>query len=119
MSDKAKRRHLLISFGPGSINSYELDGDYLVGRLFGLFSVCRIHLAAVHYLRLASHAETPTAFMVLNWLHFLPHKKNSKALYVLQTRLKYRIFMRLDSKSHFLLRTEIGRHAVENTPMAA
>ena len=119
MRDNVQRRQVLVAFGFGSICSYELSGEYLVGRLFGLFTVLRIHLGAVHYLRIATRSEIPGTFMLFNWINFLPHRKILYPVYVLQTRLKHRLFLKLDSRAHFSLRQAIGRNAIQDVRIAA
>ena len=110
---------VISSFGFGSLYSYELSGDYLVGRLFGLIPAVRIHLAAVHYLRLATKSEIPAFSMLFKWVHFLPNRKTVSPLYVLQTRSRHRIFLKMDSGAHFRLRRVIGRYAIQNNRIAA
>lgn len=103
----------LSPFGPGSLFSYELSGEHIIGRLFGIAPLLNIHLGAVHYLRLATPTETPPFFLLFNWVQFLSYRRAVRPVYVLQTRSRHRIFLKLDSGTHFRLRQAIGRHAAQ------
>lgn len=109
----------LSSIGIGSLYSYKVSGEYLVGKLFGLFPTVHVHLGAVHYLRLAGMNETSPLFLLFNWIHFMPHRRSACPVYILQTRSRHRIFLRLDGATHFRLRTDIGRHTARQMRMAA
>ncbi|MEE9369318.1 MAG: hypothetical protein V3V05_10735 [Pontiella sp.] len=97
-----------VSFG--SLCSYELCGDQIIGRLFGFIPVVKIHLAAVYYLRLATKSEVTPLYYTFNWLQFLPHRRSLRPVYVLQTRTRHRIFLKLEGSGHFKLRQAIGRY---------
>lgn len=105
--------------GPGSPCSYELQGDCIVERLFGIFAISHIHLSAVYYLRLATKSEVPPAYLLFNWIQFLPHRRSVRPVYVLQTRSRHRIFLKLDGATHFKLRQAIGRHNGRGKRIAA
>jgi hypothetical protein len=113
-----KKEHL-SSFGPGSACSYELCGEYILARFLGVIPVKRIHLAAVYYLRLATLREAPVLFRLFNWVHFLPHRRATRPVYILQTRSRHRIFLKLTNGVHFKLRQAINKHTVRNSRMAA
>lgn len=119
MRSKVVGKTALSSAGFGSFFSYELKGDYIIGRLFGIFTVRRIHLAAVYYLRLATRSEAPPLYMIFNALQFLPHRRSFRPVYVLQTRSRHRIFLKLEGSAHFRLRQAIGRHSDPGNRMAA
>ncbi len=119
MRDDLRKRLVLTPFSFSSPFSYELSGEYIIGRLFGLFPVTRIHLGAVHYLRLATRSEVPGAFFLFNWIHFLSHRRAVCPVYVLQTRSRHRIFLKLYAGTHFRLRQAIGRHTRHNSRLAA
>ena len=114
-----KRRIAAASFG--SPCSYELSGDYIIGRLFGLFPICRIHLGAVHYLRLATRHEVSPIYFLMNWPKMLLIRHRSiSPVYILQTRKEQKIFLTMDGESHFRLRQAIARHSDRrNHKMAA
>jgi len=121
MTDERPVKCTLDKMGLGSLFTYELTGEHIVGRFLALFPLVRIHLAAVYCLRLASQNETPPLFLLFNWIHFVPQlRRKTRPIYVLQTRSRYRIFLKLDSETHFRLRQAINRYAPQNTqPMAA
>jgi hypothetical protein len=98
-----------LSFG--SLCSYDLCGDHVVGRLFGILPIVKIHVAAVHYLRLATRSEVTPLYYLFNWPQFLPHRRSIRPVYVLQTRSRHRIFLKLEGAGHFKLRQAIGRHS--------
>ena len=111
MPTKQDARYTLTSFGLSSPVSYEVRGEQIIGRLFGLFPVIRVHLGAVYYLRLASASDASPVFLCFNWIHFMAHKRSRRPVYVLQTRSHHRILLKLDSATHFKLRQAIARHA--------
>ena len=119
METELNKRIKISPVGFGSWYSYEVSGLYLVGRLFGLFPIQRVHLGAVHYLRLASRTETPPLLLLFNWLHFMPQHYTTSPVYVLQTRFRYRIFLRMDASAHVELCSLISRHAVRSIRLAA
>lgn len=119
MSAKSDIRYTLTPFGIGSLFSYDVSGEYIIGRLLGLFPVRRFHLASTHYLRLACRSDASYVFLFFNWINFMPHRRSSRPVYILQTRSRYRIFLKLDGATHFRLRQAIARHAVKNMRMAA
>jgi len=96
----------------GAPCSYGLEGDHIVGRLFGLFPLTRIHLGAVHYLRLATRREVSPAYLLINWPQFLLARHRSVSpVYILQTRKGHKVFMKLEGGAHFRLRQAIARHS--------
>jgi hypothetical protein len=119
MAVSTRQRLVISDCGLASFYSYELSGDYLVGRLFGLIPMVRIHLAAIHYLRLASRTELSPLYLLFKWVHFLPHRRAACPLYVLQTRSRHRIFLKLDQGAHFRLKRVMGRHTIQNKRVAA
>ena len=92
-----------------SICSYELSGNIIRRRLFGLIPVQNIHLADVHYLRLATYDEllTPT-YLLFHWPQLLPYHRSVRPVYILQTKTRRRIFLKLGAGAHFKLRQAIG-----------
>ncbi len=119
MRGKPGDRYILSSLAPGALHSYALEGEHIVGRLFGLFPTRRIHLGAVYYLRLATPSETNPVYLLFNWFHFLPFRRATGPVYVLQTRSRHRLFLKLDGAAHFKLRTAISRHSTPHMRMAA
>ena len=112
MTDSAIGRILLSPVSIGSPCSYALEGDYIIGRLFGLITLTRIHLGAVHYLRLATRREVSPAHLLLKWPEFiLPSHRAHRPVYILQTRKGNRLFLSLEGSSHFRLRQAIARHS--------
>lgn len=93
----------------GSACSYELSGNIIKSRLFGFIPVKSIHLDDVHYLRLATCDELTPTYLLFNWPQFLPHHRSVRPIYVLQTKTRRRIFLKLGSGAHFKLRQAIGR----------
>ena len=110
---------VLTPFGFGSLYSYELSGDYLVARLFGRIPIVRIHLAAILYFRLATREEKLAGWMLFKWVHLLPRLTTPYRLYVLQTRSRNRIFLKLDRTAHTRLSKAIARYSVQKTRLAA
>lgn len=99
-----------VSFG--SPCSYSLEGDLIVGRLFGLVPISRIHLGAVHYLRLATRHEVSPVYFLLNWPGFLlTSSRATRPVYILQTREGQRLFLMMTGGAHFRLRQAIARHS--------
>ena len=95
----------------GSPCSYELMGEYIVGRFLGIIPIARIHLGAVHYLRLATRNETNPLYLLLNWPQFLMSSRRAvRPVYILQTRKGQRLFLKLEGGEHFRLRQAIARH---------
>lgn len=119
MSAKSEVQYTLSSFRLGSPCSYAVDGEYIIGRLFGLIPVVRIHLGAVHYLRLASRSDASPLYMLFNYINFMPHMRSRCPVYVLQTRSHHRIFLKMESGTHFRLRQAIGKHNRKPMRMAA
>ncbi len=103
------RKVSLAPAGLGNICSYDLGDDKIIVRLFGLFPVKTIRLATVQYLRLATRDEVSPAYYLLNWHRFLLQRRAMNPVYVLQTRTRTRILLKLGSGEHFRLRTAIGR----------
>ncbi len=119
MKDNAAKKEILSACAPGSPCSYELCGQHVIVRFLGLIPVKRIHLAAVCHLRLATLRETPLLYRLFNWIHFLPHRRASRPVYMLQTRSRHRIFLKLTNGVHFRLRQAINKHTLRNNRMAA
>jgi|GEM_PF-3478780 len=112
MSTEAIGRTKLSSATVGSPCSYELCGEQLIGKLFGIFPCRRIHLGAIHYLRLATSRETSPLYLIFNWPRFfLSSRRAVSPTYILQTRKGQRIFLTLGGSEHFRLRQAIGRHS--------
>jgi hypothetical protein len=103
-----------------SICSYELTGNIIRRRLLGLIPVQSIHLADVQYLRLATYDEllTPT-YLLFHWPRLLPHHRSVRPVYVLQTKTRRRIFLKLEAGAHFKLRQAIGRKREQEQRLAA
>lgn len=99
-----------ISFG--SPCSYELCGDHMIGRFLGLLPVNKIHLGAVHYLRLATRNEVSPLYFLLNWPQLLlARHRSSCPVYILQTRKGHKVFLKMEGGAHFRLRKAIARHS--------
>ncbi|QBG46190.1 hypothetical protein EGM51_01770 [Verrucomicrobia bacterium S94] len=96
---------------PGSLFSYELYGDYLIRRFLGLLPVTRVHLGAVRYLRLATRNEISLSNMLLNGLQLMNRQRSKHPVYILHTRKGRKMFLKLESGSHFRLRQAIARHS--------
>lgn len=110
---------ILSPFSFGSICSYELCGNRLIARLFGLLPVRTIHLTDVHYLRLATRDEVTPTYLLFNWSQFLPHRRSVCPVYILQTKKHQRVFLKLEGAAHFRLRQAIGRSTKRDHRLAA
>lgn len=119
MQIKSKFSIKLSSFGIGSPCSYTLDGEHITGNLFGIIPLRQIHLGAVHYLRLATSDEAPPLYLLFNCIQFMSYRRAVRPVYVLQTQTRRRIFLKLDSATHFRLSQALGRHVVRDRRMAA
>lgn len=96
----------------GSPCSYELDGDHMIGRFWGLFPICKIHLGAVHHLRLATRNEVSPIYFMLNWPQMLlSSHRSARPVYILQTRKGQKVFLKMEGGAHFRLRKAIARHS--------
>jgi hypothetical protein len=93
----------------GSACSYELRGDWIVGKLLGFIPIKRVHMEKVQYLRLATRDELSPLYLLLNWKHFLSNRRTICPIYVLQTGKRQRMFLKLKGDMHFKLRQVIGR----------
>lgn len=91
--------------------SYELCGNQIIGRFLGLIPMQHIDLDSVHFLRLAARSEVNPVHLLINWRHFLIRARSGSPVYILQTRRRQRIFLKLTGGAHFRLRQAIGRHA--------
>jgi hypothetical protein len=112
MEPKTVGSYQLAPVSFGSPCSYELCGDHIVSRLFGIIRLRSIHLGAVHYLRLATRSEVPPAYLVFNWPQFLLSSRRSVCpVYILQTRSGHRFCLKLQGGAHFKLRQAIARHS--------
>lgn len=88
-----------------------MEGDQVIGRIFGFIPFYKIHLEEVHFLRLASRSDAPPVYFMFNWPCFtLTRKRSVKPVYILQTRKGQRIMIKLEGGAHFRLRQAIGRH---------
>jgi len=101
---------LLSPLSFGSPCSYELCGEHVVVRLFGLIPILDFHLDDVQYLRLATRSEVTPIYYLFNWSQFMAFRRSSRPVYVLQTKTHHRIFLKLEGSGHFKLRQAIGRH---------
>jgi hypothetical protein len=105
-----KNRIASVSFG--SPCSYELSGDQIVVRFLGLIPIGKVHLGAVHYLRLATRHEVTPLYFLLNWPQMLLASHRSVCpVYILQTRKGQKLFLKMTGGSHFRLRQAISRHS--------
>ncbi len=100
---------VLSSFSIGSPFVYKLRDDRVVSYFLGFLPVRSIRLTEVRYLRLATHHEASLTYLILNWSSFLPRCRSVCPVYVLQTKGRARIFLKLKSDVHFKLRQAIGR----------
>lgn len=107
----------LASISLASASSYDLTNNSIRIRLLGLVPIKTIHLTDVHYLRLATKDEMTTAYLLFNWLKLLSRRRTP--IYVLQTKGRRRIFLRLDSCAHFKLRQAIGKTLQKRSKIAA
>lgn len=99
-----------VSFGAPC--SYELNGDHMVGHFLGLIPISKIHLGAVHYLRLATRREVSPLYFLLNWPQMLLASRRSVCpVYILRTRKGQKVFLKMESGAHFRLRKAIARHS--------
>ncbi len=119
MQIKSKFSIKLSSFGIGSPCSYILAGEHITGNLFGIIPVQQIHLRTVNYLRLATSDEAPPLYLLFNCIQFMSHRRAVRPVYVMQTQSRGRIFLKLESATHFRLRQALGRHVVRDRRMAA
>jgi len=119
MQIKSQFKLKLSTFGMGSLCSYVLSGEHIIGNLFGIIPIRQIHLGAVNYLRLATSDEAPPLYLLFNYFQFMSYRRAVRPVYVLQTRAKRRIFLKLDSGTHFRLRQALGRHVVRDKRLAA
>jgi hypothetical protein len=108
MPKESNKTTLLSPSSPSSPCSYELQGSLLTARLFGIFPIFTIHLSNVHYLRLATQDEVSPLYLLSNWLQFLPYRRSVCPVYVLQAKTGRRLFLKLESGTHFKLRKAIG-----------
>ena len=96
----------------GSPCSYELNGDHMIGRFLGMIPISKIHLGAVHYLRLATRSEVSPLYFLLNWPQMLLSSHRSVCpVYILQTRKGQKVFLKMEGGAHFRLRQAIARHS--------
>ncbi len=100
---------LLTPFSIGSPCAHKLQGDCIVSYFLGLFPIRTIPLSEIRYLRLATRREAGPAYLLFNWISFLPHRRSIRPVYVLQTKGRLRIFLKLENGAHFKLRQAIGR----------
>ncbi|MCF7818858.1 MAG: hypothetical protein K9M54_13360 [Kiritimatiellales bacterium] len=113
---KIRGGSLLSPASMGSPNSYELRGNHIVVRLFGIIPLQIIRMEDVHYLRLATRDEVSAGYLILNWMNFLPRRRSMLPVYVLQTKNGRRFFLRLENGAHFRLRQAIGRQSERSAP---
>ncbi|VGO15262.1 hypothetical protein PDESU_03844 [Pontiella desulfatans] len=112
MTHKTISTYQLAPMSFGAPCTYELSGDHIVGRLFGIIPYLRIHLGAVHYLRLATRSEVSPVYFIFNWPQFLlTNRRSVSPVYILQTRKGHRICLKLAGGAHFKLRQAIARHS--------
>ncbi|HSR88019.1 MAG TPA: hypothetical protein VLL07_03615 [Pontiella sp.] len=119
MQIKSKFSIKLSSFGLGSPCSYKLEGDHISGKFLGFIPAGNIHLENVNYLRLATSDEAPPLYVFFNYIQFMSFRRARRPVYVLQTQSRRRIFLKLDSGTHFRLRQAIGRYVSREKRMAA
>ena len=101
----------LATFSLSSPCSFAMEGDQVIGRIFGVVPFYKVHLDEVHFLRLASRSDAPPVYFLFNWPCFIMTRKRSvKPVYILQTRKGQRIMIKLEGGAHFRLRQAIGRH---------
>lgn len=94
-------------------------------RLFRLLPIAWVRLDHVDSLRAASGGEFVRYFFTRPfrtqlWPAFaLRHGREAMPRYMIRTYRGRRIFLRLESKYHYLLRTLIGRHKAERAALRA
>jgi len=103
----------------GSVYSFELKGSSVVSRLFGVIPVHHVHLADVHYLRLATRDEVSIIYSLFNWAQFHPLRRARCPVYILQTNKRRCLFLKLKGDTHFKLRQAIARHQRTDHHIAA
>ncbi|MDF7800472.1 hypothetical protein P4C99_13425 [Pontiellaceae bacterium B1224] len=111
MADRIGKNRI-ASASLGSPWSFELSGDQIVVRFLGLIPVSKVHLGAVHYLRLATRNEVTPLYFLLNWPQMLLASHRSVCpVYILQTRKGQKLFLKMAGGAHFRLRQAISRHS--------
>ena len=100
----------LVAASLNSPYSYELYGNLLIGRLFGIIPVVRVELATVSFMRLATRSEISPVQLLMNLKHFLIRFQSSRPVYILQTTKRQRIFLTLSGGAHFRLRQAVSRY---------
>ncbi len=96
-----------LSFG--SVCSYELRGDWLIGKLMGCIPVKRVHVKNVRFLRLATRDELSPLYLLLNWQYFLSNRRTISPIYILKTGKHQHVLLKLKGDMHFKLRQVLGR----------
>ena len=112
MNTKRAGKSKIASVSFGSPCSYEINGDHIIGRFLGMIPIFRIHLGAIHYLRLATRCEVSPLYFILNWPQMLLASHRSICpVYVMRTLKGQKIFLKMKSGAHFRLRQAIARHS--------
>ena len=100
---------LLSPVSIGSPCAHKLQDDRVVSYFLGLVPIRTLPLSEVLYLRLATRREAFPVYLLFNWTSFLSHRRSIRPVYVLQTKGRRRIFLKLESGIHFKLRQAIGK----------
>jgi hypothetical protein len=58
-------------------------------------------------------------YLLLNWTSFLPRHRSRRPVYVLQSKGRRRIFLKLEGTAHFKLRQAIGKKNERRSRRAA
>lgn len=112
MAIKTVGKAKIVSVSFGSPFSFELKGDHVLVKLLGVVPVGKVHLGAIHFLRLATKNEVSPIYFVLNWPQMLLVSQRSKCpVYILQTRKGHKFFLKMEGGAHFRLRQAIARHS--------
>ncbi len=99
--------------GSGSVMAYELDGNFIVGKLFGVFPFKLLGIEHVETIRLATRKEIPPT--VLQQLT----KSPDRAIYLIQCDNGEKLFLNLEGRGHFKLSQAIARYHNQLERMAA
>ena len=107
---KRKKRNLcLTDMDVGLFVSYEMTAEALTTKLFRIFTLNTIPLKKVMDLREAN-TEDITPLNKVNWFDFPSSPRRLCPVYTLQaTESSPRIFMRLASGSHIVMKNELNK----------
>lgn len=89
---------------------YKIQESYIQEQLFGYIPTRRFFIRDLLLPRLAGHSEILVHHPLLHLLLHLrdPFHKKKRSIYLLETTAHKKIYLRLNPKSLFILRTAIG-----------